>query len=102
MSIAAKICGLSDERGLHAAMEGGAAFVGFVFFRRSPRYVTLEQAGELTKLVERGIKSVGLFVNPTDAELEQTLGAARLDMINCTAPRRPNVCAKYARPPACR
>lgn len=81
MTVAAKICGLSDERGLRAAMDGGAAFVGFVFFRRSPRYVTLEQAGELTGMVERGIKVVGLFVNPTDAELEQTLGMARLDMI---------------------
>jgi len=81
VTVAAKICGLSDERGLRAAMDGGAAFVGFVFFRRSPRYVTLEQAGELTGMVERGIKAVGLFVNPTDAELEQTLGMARLDMI---------------------
>lgn len=81
MSVQAKICGLSDERGLHAAMDGGASFVGFVFFRRSPRYVTLEQAAQLTALVERGIQSVGLFVNPTDADLEQTLNAVRLDMI---------------------
>lgn len=81
MSVKAKICGLSDERGLRAAMDGGAAFVGFVFFRHSPRYITLEQAAELTVLVERGIKAVGLFVNPTDAELEQTLNDARLDMI---------------------
>lgn len=81
MSVQAKICGLSDERGLRAAMDGGASFVGLVFFRHSPRYVTLEQAAELTALVERGIKTVGLFVNPTDAELTQTLNAARLEMI---------------------
>jgi len=81
VKIQAKICGLSDERGLIAAMDGGAAFVGFVFFRRSPRYVTIEQASELAAQVKRGIKAVGLFVNPTDAQLEQTLAAVRLDMI---------------------
>jgi phosphoribosylanthranilate isomerase len=76
-----KICGLSDERGLKAAVDGGAAFVGFNFFRRSPRYVTPEQAGELAALVPRGVKAVGLVVNPTDAELENIVNAVQLDMI---------------------
>jgi len=81
MKVSVKICGLSDERGLTAAAESGAAFVGFVFHRRSPRFVTLEQAATLVAQVPRGVESVGLFVNPTDAELESVLNVARLDMI---------------------
>ncbi len=81
MKISVKICGLTDERGLTAAMDSGAAFVGFVFFRRSPRYVTLEQAAALVAKVERGVKAVGLFVDPTDAELDAVLAHVRLDMI---------------------
>lgn len=81
MKVDVKICGLSDARGLKAAIDGGAAFVGFVFFRRSPRYVTLEQAAELAGLVPREVKSVGLFVNPTDAELDAAVNAVQLDMV---------------------
>ena len=81
MKVSVKICGITDERGLLAAMDSGASFVGFVFFRRSPRFVTLEQAAALIALVKRGVKSVGLFVDPTDAELESVLNHMRLDMI---------------------
>lgn len=81
MKTLVKICGLSDERGLKAALDSGAAFVGFNFFRRSPRYVTFERAGELAALVPRGVKTVGLFVNPSDAELEAATNAVQLDMI---------------------
>ena len=81
MTVQVKICGLTDERGLTAAMDGGASFIGLNFFRHSPRYVTIDQAAALAAQVERGIKTVGLFVNPTDAELEQTLASVRLDMI---------------------
>ena len=81
MKISVKICGLTDMRGLNAAVEAGAAFVGLVFFRRSPRYVTLEQAAELVAAVPRGVKVVGLFVNPKDAEIDSVLAHMRLDTI---------------------
>ena len=89
MTISVKICGLTDERGMNAAVEAGAAFVGLVFFRRSPRYVTLDQAAELANLVPRGVKIVGLFVNPTDTELEATLAQVRLDMIQLHGKEKP-------------
>lgn len=81
MKISVKICGLTDARGLTAAVDGGAAFVGFVFFRRSPRFVSLERAAELAAQVGRGVGAVGLFVNPSDAELDAALAHVRLDMI---------------------
>ena len=62
-------------------MDGGASFVGLVFFRRSPRYVTHEQAAHLAAQVRRGITAVGLFVDPSDAELESALNTVRLGMI---------------------
>lgn len=81
MKLQVKICGLSDARGVTAAVDAGANLVGFVFFRRSPRYVTPEAAAELANLVPRGVKKVGLFVNPTDADLDGVLKTVRLDMI---------------------
>ncbi len=81
MKVSVKICGLTDERGLNAAVDAGAAYVGLNFFRHSPRYITIDQAAALSALLPRGVKSVGLFVNPSDAELKAVLDVARLDMI---------------------
>jgi phosphoribosylanthranilate isomerase len=81
MKTQVKICGLTDARGVTAAVDAGANFVGFVFFRRSPRFVTPEAAAGLASLAPRAVKKVGLFVNPTDAELEKVLNAVRLDVI---------------------
>ena len=81
MKVSAKICGLTDARGLTAAMDNGADFVGLNFFRRSPRYITLDLAAHLVQMVGRGVTAVGLFVDPSDAELESVLKHVRLDMI---------------------
>ncbi len=81
MKFSVKICGLTDIRSVDAAADGGAAFAGFVFYRRSPRFVNAEKAAHLVRKLPRQVKSVGLFVNPTDAELETVLAHARLDMI---------------------
>lgn len=81
MPIKVKICGISTKDTLEAVIKGGADFVGFVFFEKSPRYVSIKQAVELCKLVPEHISRVGLFVNPTDEFLEETLSAVSLDIL---------------------
>ncbi|MFO7481166.1 phosphoribosylanthranilate isomerase [Oceanibaculum nanhaiense] len=65
-----KICGLSTPQSVAAAIAGGADFLGFVFYPRSPRNVTPEQAAELTKPVPASIRTVALTVDADDALLE--------------------------------
>jgi phosphoribosylanthranilate isomerase len=81
MSVAAKICGLSSEAAVAAAVEGGAAYVGFVFYPPSPRSVTPEHAGELCAAVPVGIQRVGMFVDAEDATIGAVLAAAPLDIL---------------------
>lgn len=81
MSTAVKICGLSEPETLRAACENGARFVGFVFYPPSPRAVTIDTAYELARQVPTGVRSVGLFVDPSDVFLDQVTGAVQLDMI---------------------
>lgn len=85
-----KICGLNDPAGLAAAVEAGADWVGFVFFPRSPRAVTPEQAAALSARHpgRRGGGSgrVGLFVDPEDAALDAALAALPLDALQLYAP----------------
>ena len=79
--VAVKICGLTESRGLRAAIEYGASHIGLNFFRRSPRFVSIEQAARLAEKVPRSVMSVGLFVDPTDAELTRVLDRVPLKMI---------------------
>lgn len=76
-----KICGLRDAENLAVAVEAGARFVGFVFFPKSPRAVTPEQAAVLASAVPMGIARVGLFVDPPDALLHEVLAQVPLDIV---------------------
>lgn len=81
MSVAAKICGLSSEAAIEAAVAGGAAYVGFVFYPPSPRAVTPARAGDLCAAVPSGIWRVGLFVDADDATIRTVLDAAPIDLL---------------------
>lgn len=80
-NIRVKICGLSEPAHVQAAAEAGAAYVGFVFFAKSPRNVTPEQARDLALAAPPGVAKVALVVNATDAELDAILGAAPIDIL---------------------
>lgn len=81
MGIAAKICGLSGEAAVAAAVESGAAYVGFVFYPPSPRAVTPARAGALCDAVPEGVRRVGMFVDADDTAIAAVLAAAPLDIL---------------------
>ena len=76
-----KICGLRESAHCRAAVEAGAAYLGFVFFPPSPRAVTAEKAAELAIETPPGVAKVGLFVDPTEAAIEAVLTVCPLDII---------------------
>ena len=79
--IRTKFCGLSRPEDVTAAAAAGAAYVGFVFFPKSPRNVSIEQAAALAITVPVGIAKVALVVNANDAELDAIVEAVPLDML---------------------
>ncbi|MDR3440355.1 phosphoribosylanthranilate isomerase [Telmatospirillum sp.] len=78
-AVKVKICGLTDEDVVEAAMEAGADFLGVVFFEKSPRHVDVERAAEILQWVPEEIARVGLFVDPDDALLTRVMNNVRLD-----------------------
>jgi phosphoribosylanthranilate isomerase len=76
-----KICGLNDPVGFDAAIEAGADWIGFNFFPASPRYVTPDQAAALSDRHPSGPPRVGLFVDPTEAQIVAVLGSVKLDAL---------------------
>ncbi|HYU13218.1 MAG TPA: phosphoribosylanthranilate isomerase [Stellaceae bacterium] len=81
MTIAAKICGLSSEAAVAAAVESGAAFLGFVFYPPSPRAVSPRRAAELCAAVPSGVQRVGLFVDAGDDAIRAVLDIAPIDIL---------------------
>jgi phosphoribosylanthranilate isomerase len=78
MPIAVKICGLNDRAATIAAVEGGARYLGFVFYPASPRAVIPERAADLAACAPPDRTLVGVFVDPDDALLEQVLARVPL------------------------
>jgi len=76
-----KICGLRTEPTIRAAADAGAAYVGFVFFPKSPRYVTVAEAAKLALHVPIGVAKVALLVNPDDELLDDIVAGVPLDML---------------------
>ncbi len=81
MPIDVKICGLSTPETVAAAVDGGARFVGFVFYPPSPRSVSPERAAELGAEVPESVTRVGLVVDADDQTLDGIVSSARLDML---------------------
>lgn len=81
MAIAVKICGLSTQAALAAAVRGGARFVGLVFFPPSPRCLDLDRAATLAAQVPDTIHRVGLVVDADDATLDALMAEVPLDML---------------------
>lgn len=77
----AKICGLSTAETVAAALAGGAAYVGFNFFEKSPRYVTPEAAARLAAPARGKAKVVAVTVDPSDALLRQIAETLRPDLV---------------------
>lgn len=80
-NIRVKICGLSQAAHVDAAVQAGAAYVGFVFFAKSPRNVSHAQAAALGLSVPPGVAKVALVVDANDAVLDALTAAVPLDML---------------------
>ncbi|CAN5377618.1 phosphoribosylanthranilate isomerase [soil metagenome] len=81
MSLIVKICGLSTEETLDAALAAGAEMVGFNFFPKSPRYVTPARAAELAKRIAGRAEIVTLSVDMEERELNELVRIVRPDWV---------------------
>lgn len=90
MSVDVKICGLSTAETMTAALEGGAAFVGLVFYPPSPRAVTPAEAAPLAALVPSDVVKTGLLVDADDTTIEAILREVPLDLLQLHGSETPD------------
>ncbi|TDL34851.1 phosphoribosylanthranilate isomerase [Jeotgalibacillus sp. S-D1] len=92
-----KICGLQEPEHVLAAVDAGADYIGFVF-APSKRRVSPRQAAALASLIPPRVKRVGVFVNPTQDELDEAILVAGLDIIQLHGEESNEFCAKQVKP----
>lgn len=79
--VQAKICGLSTPEAVDAALVGGAAFLGFIFFPKSPRHVTPDLAARLAAPARgRNVKVVAVTVDASDTALDEIASVLKPDL----------------------
>ncbi|MEQ8804920.1 MAG: phosphoribosylanthranilate isomerase [Rhodospirillales bacterium] len=92
-----KICGLKTAEAVDAAVNAGADMVGFVFFKKTPRYVTPAVAGGLAMRVPVGVLKVGLTVDATNDELAAITGNGAVDILQLHGSETPERAAEVRR-----
>ncbi|ALT79743.1 phosphoribosylanthranilate isomerase [Paucibacter sp. KCTC 42545] len=93
-----KICGLTREADVAAAVAAGADAIGFVMYAKSPRYVSPARAAELARLLPPFVTPVGLFVNASEAELAAGLQALPNMLLQFHGDESPRECEGAGRP----
>jgi len=102
MKVRAKLCGLTTPDDIDAAAAAGAAYIGLVFFEKSPRNVAIETARSLAIHAPVGLAKVALVVNADDAALDRITDRVPLDMLQLHGSESPErvaaVKARYGLP----
>ena len=89
-----KICGLTREADVDAAVEAGADAIGFVLYAKSPRAVTPARAGALARRLPPFVTPVLLFVNADDALVDAALAAVPGALLQLHGDEHPARCAE--------
>jgi phosphoribosylanthranilate isomerase len=91
-----KICGLTREEDVAAAVAAGADALGFVFYEKSPRFVTAARAAQLVSKVPPYVSTVGLFVNASPQEIDAVTNIVALAQLQFHGDETAQECAILA------
>lgn len=93
-----KICGLTREADVDAAVEAGADAIGFVLYEKSPRHVSPARAAELAHRLPPFVMPVALLVNPADADVSAAVAALPQALLQFHGDETPAHCNAAGRP----
>lgn len=92
-----KVCGITRRQDALLAAELGADAVGFVFYDRSPRYIAPEKAAAILRALPPFVSAVGLFVNPSQDDIDAVLAHCPLDVLQLHGDETPGFCEAQGR-----
>ena len=93
-----KICGITRPDDALTAAACGADAIGLVFYGKSSRAVTIEQAAQIAKVVPPFVSIVALFVDESELEINRVLAAVPINTLQFHGDESPEFCACFGRP----
>ena len=84
-----KICGLTTPTAITTAIENGARYIGFIFFSKSPRNLTIDEASHLRPFIKLPVKLVAVTVDADDSLLDAIVTNVQPDIIQCHGKETP-------------
>jgi len=95
MSTRVKICGITNTADAQAAVEAGADALGLIFYEKSPRYVSLKTAAEISRTFPAFVMRMGLFVNAPADFILRAIAECGLTMLQFHGDETPEFCAQF-------
>ncbi len=92
VNVSVKICGITSLQDAVGCVAAGCRGLGFVFYRKSPRYVRPEKAREITAGLKPGIERIGVFVNAPASRVRKIARSCRLTMLQFHGEESPAYC----------
>jgi len=95
VNIKFKICGLTRREDVEAAVNAGASYLGFIFYAKSPRNISPEDAREISRDLPESVKKVGVFVNYPLAEILRIVKFCGLDVVQLHGDESPEFARQF-------
>jgi phosphoribosylanthranilate isomerase len=93
--IPTKICGITNLNDANVAVENGASAIGFIFYEKSPRTISINNAKSISKHLPKTIARVGVFVNHKKDFIRLAISEVPLDMIQLHGDETPDFCNQF-------
>ncbi|SDW99733.1 phosphoribosylanthranilate isomerase [Nitrosomonas oligotropha] len=98
MSVRVKVCGITRSEDAIAAIQCGVDAIGFVFWPHSARYIDPESVRRIAEVIPPFICTVGVYVDPDAAWVEETARAAKLNLLQFHGDESPEFCNQFSQP----
>jgi phosphoribosylanthranilate isomerase len=95
MSTRVKICGITNLADAQAAVEAGADALGFIFYEKSPRRMTIPAVAEISKKLPPFVMRVGVFVNAPEELVTRAIGECSLGLLQFHGDEPPEFCTRF-------
>ncbi|MBT8118278.1 MAG: phosphoribosylanthranilate isomerase [Gammaproteobacteria bacterium] len=93
-----KICGITRGEDAQHAVEAGADAIGLVFYDKSPRFVSNEQASEISRMIPAFVSRVALFKDADQAFVKSVLAQVEIDLLQFHGSETAAYCDQFERP----
>jgi phosphoribosylanthranilate isomerase len=95
VGVKVKICGITNLEDALASFFSGAAALGFVFYKKSPRYIRPYKAANISRILPKKIKRVGVFVDEKVSTVKKIAKLCGLAMLQFHGAESPDYCKKF-------